>query len=245
MLNGIHNCMQEDIWTNTKTQTTSGITGPLGSPRGWLRRALDVANLDDTTFHATSITPPEISVAGIWYMPVTKLPSTGHHRELIRWFDTPDPEHMVRRYNRELLPAVGIAAAVPFHEVMHWLDVYRKAGAAFVWWKRPENKSARASTSEKPARRQLDYPAIYALLDQGLTPTQIGHKLDIPSPNIEYVKKKWLAGDAPTIHKSQIDVEALRRDYLGGLRAPEIAEKYGTSESYVYRMMRGVRELKS
>lgn len=233
--------MREDIWTNTKTNTTSGITGPLGSPRGWLRRALDVSNLDDTTFHPTSITPPEISVAAVWYKPVKDLPATGSHRELIRWFDAPDPDHMVRKYNRELLPAVGVAAAVPYHEVMHWLKVYQQAGADFVWWKRPENKSARASTSERPQRRQLDYPAIYALLDQGLTPTEISRRMDIPTPNIDYVKKKWLAGDKPTIHKSQIDVDALRRDYFGGMRAPAIAEKYGTSESYVYRMMRGVR----
>jgi hypothetical protein len=235
--------MQQDIWINTTTNTTTGITGPLGSPRGWLRRALDVANLDDTTFHPTSITPPEISVAAIWYQPVKNLPSTGSHRELIRWFDAPDPEHMVRRYNRELLPAIGIAAAVPYHEVQHWIKTYREAGATFVWWKRPENKSARAT--EKPARRQLDYPAIYALLDQGLTPTQIGRQLDIPGPNIEYVKKKWLAKEAPPVRKPPIDIDALRRDYLGGLRGPEIAEKYGTSESYVYRMMRGVKELKS
>lgn len=237
--------MQQDIWTNTQTNVTYGITGALGSPRGWLRRALNVANLDDTTFHETSITPPEISVAGIWYQPVRGLPSTGPHRELIRWFDIPDARYMARRCDaKHMLPAVGISAAVPMNEVMHWLRVYRESGAIYTWWKTPENKSARASSSEKPARRQLDYPLIYRLLDQGLTVAQISKQIDVPGPNIEYVKKKWLAGDAPTIHKAQIDVGAVIDDYRSGMTAIDVAEKYNTSESYVYRMLRGARELK-
>ena len=237
--------MQQDIWTNTRTNVTYGITGPLGSPRGWLRRALDVANLDDTTFHATSITPPEISIAGIWYLPVSGLPATGSHRELIRWFEIPDTEHMTRRYNRELLPAVGIAAAVPIGEIMHWLQVYRDAGAAYTWWKTPENKSVRASTSEKPRRRQLDYPLIYSLLDRGLTVQQISKQLDIPTGNIDYVKKKWENKDVLEDRKPFLDMEEIRQDYLSGLKAPEIAEKHGTSKSYVYRVMRGVRGLQA
>lgn len=237
--------MQQDTWTNTKTNTTLGITGALGSPRGWLRRALDVANLDDTTFHATSITPHEISVAGVWYKPVTHLPITGEYRELFRWFDIPAEENIYRRTNKPLLPAVGIAATVPQHEIMHWIKLYQRNGAAWTWWKTPENRSIRASESEKGQRRQLDYPTIYAMLDKGMTPTQISHQLDIPTPNIDYVKKKWLAGAPPTVYKNKINVSALRADYQAGMRAPALAEKYNTSESYVYRMMRGVKELSS
>jgi hypothetical protein len=233
--------MQQDIWTNTSTATTLGVTGPLGSPRGWLRRALNVSNLDDTTFHETSITPPEISVAGIWYLPVTGLPATGAHRELIRWFSIPGTQHMIRKNNKELLPAVGIAAAVPYHEVSHWVKVYQESGAVFTWWKRPENKSVRASSSEKPQRRQLDHAAIYALLDEGLKPSEIARKLEIPVPNIEYVKKKWTNGDVLSERRVPIDLTALIADYRAGATAIELAEKYETSESYVYRIMRGAK----
>lgn len=239
--------MQQDIWINSKTNTTLGITGAFGSPRGWLRRALDVHNLDDTTFHSTSITPPEISVAGIWYKTPDGygLPITADHRELIRWFDAPplDRIGMSRVDKKNLVPVIGLCAAVPLSEVLKWIKVYKDHGAAYTWWKAPENKSARASTAEKQ-RRQLDYVSIYGMLDRGMTAYQIAKELDLPSPNIEYVKKKWAAGAPPTVYKKNICVESLRADYLSGIRAPELALKYNTSESYVYRMIRGVKELK-
>lgn len=234
--------MQQDIWTNTITSTTYGITGPLGSPRGWLRRALNVANLDDTTFHETSITPPEISVAGIWYRPAVGLPETGAHRELIRWFEVPDPENMTRSNTKNMVPAIGIAAAVPMHEVLFWIKEYKKSGAAYTWWKTPANKSARVSDSEKPKRRQLDHAAIYEMLELGLTTYEIAKRLDIPGPNIDYVKKKWLRGDVIGERKAALDVGAIRSDIHDGVSAVEVAAKYNTSESYVYRMMRGIRK---
>jgi len=228
--------MQQDTWTNTTTNTTAGVTGPLGSPRAWLRRALDVTNIDDATFHATSITPYEISVAGIWYLPATNLPYS-EHRELIRWFDAPDPEHMVRTANRVMYPVIGIAAAVPMHEVMSYIKTYRSAGAAYTWWKTPENKSVRA-VAEKPRRRQLDHAKVYAMLDAGMRAIDISKELDFPTPNIDYVVKKWRNG-VPLINRKRFcKQDELITAYRSGLPVSKVADKFEVSEAYIYNLLK-------
>lgn len=232
--------MQQDIWTNTKTSTTSGVTGPFGSPRGWLRRALNEANLDFTTFHETSITPYEISVAGIWYLPATGLPETGNHRELIRWFDAPTPEHLHRAHNRLLLPAIGIAAAVPMPEIMFWLKTYRDAGAAYTWWKTPENKSARASDNDsgKPKRRQLDHSAVYNLLESGMRLIDISKKLDIPTSNIDYIARKWRASKPLIDRQAFTNQAALIAERRSGVPVSQLAIQYNVSEAYIYSVLK-------
>lgn len=232
--------MQQDIWTNTTTNTTAGVTGPLGSPRAWLRRALNLANVDDATFHETSITPYEISVAGIWYLPAADLPETGKHRELIRWFDAPAVEYMQRTQNRVLYPVIGIAAAVPMHEVMFWLKTYRDAGAAYTWWKTPENKSARAADNDsgKPKRRQLDHAAVYALLDEGMRLIDISKKLDIPTQNIDYIARKWRAGLPLIDRQAFTNQSALIAGRRNGLSVTELSVQYNVSEAYIYNILR-------
>lgn len=232
--------MQQDSWTNTTTNTTAGVTGPLGSPRAWLRRALNLANVDFTTFHETSITPYEISVAGIWYLPAVGLPETGNHRELIRWFDAPDPEHMLRTQKRILYPVIGIAAAVPMHEVMFWLKTYRDAGAAYTWWKTPEDKSARAcdNDSGKPKRRQLDHSTVYNLLDAGMRLIDISKELDIPTPNIDYIARKWRAGVPLKNRQAFTNQAALIAARQSGEPVSKLAQQYNVSEAYIYSVLR-------
>jgi hypothetical protein len=181
--------MKQDRWTNTKTQVEYGTNGALGSPRAWIRRALDFNNVADMTFEPGSLTPPEISVAGIWYRPCS-VPITGMYRELFRYFQAPEQHNMAK--NRNIVPLVsviGMCAAVPMEEVMAWIQVYKNHGAAFTWWHTPEDRAVRAV--KLASRRRTDHEQVFRLLDAGLTRTAICEQLDLPMPNLDYIARKW------------------------------------------------------
>jgi len=181
--------MKQDRWTNTKTQVEYGTNGALGSPRSWFRRALDSNNVADISFEPGALTPHEISVAGIWYRPCS-VPITGMHRELFRFFKIPERHNIARA--RNLVPnvsVIGMCAAVPMHEVTHWIRVYREHGAAFTWWNTPEDVAIRAAKTV--TRRRTDHEQVFALLDAGLTRNAICEQLDLPMPNLIYIVKKW------------------------------------------------------
>lgn len=238
--------MRENFWTNTKTNTEISITGALGSPGAWLRRAYNVANLDDTTFKEGTLTPTEISVAGIWYRPLA-LPDTENHRALYRFFNLAAPEQLSRRPAAEQFPAIGLAMAVPFHQVLQWQRQFRNSGAAYIWWNTPVNRAARAADTSagKPNRRQLDHANVYKMLDAGKTLPEIVKQLDFPRENIAYVVKKWKTG-LPLYEKfakPRIDAAAMLRDYLSGASPKELADKYTTAVSYVYRLIGQQKEL--
>ena len=181
--------MKQDRWINTKTQVEYGTNGALGSPRAWFRRALDSTNVADMTFESGSLTGHEISVAGIWYRPCS-VPITGMHRELFRFFQVPKPELIVRATHLvPVQPVIGMCAAVPMHEVTHWLRVYRESGAVFTWWNTPQDVAVRAVKSA--ARRRTDHEQVFRLLDAGLTRTAICEQLDLPMPNLDYIARKW------------------------------------------------------
>jgi hypothetical protein len=184
--------MKEDRWINTTTQAMFGTTSTLGSPRGWLRRAFDSASIDFTTFEPGSITPTEISVAGIWYRPCS-VPITGMHRELYRFFELPE-ERLMRRPARSVpgVPVIGMCAAVPIDEVMSWLRVYQEHGAAFTWWKRPVDSALRASVTVS-GRRKVDYEKVFELLDSGISRKALCEALDLTTQNADYAIKKWHA----------------------------------------------------
>lgn len=228
--------MREDTWTNTKTKNEYGVTGPLGSPRAWLRRALDESTLIDTTFQPGSLTQSEISVAGIWYKKPDGygIPVTGMYRELFRWFDIPVPEHMARGRNSTLVPAIGLCAAVPYHEVVKWLKTYESAGASYVWWKRPQDTAVRAVGEGLKIRRQLDHHAVYRLLDSGMSTSEIAIKLDFPEPNIYYVAKKWRAGVELRDRKPHLNIPEIMEACRAGVKVSDLAEQYQTSTSYIY-----------
>jgi hypothetical protein len=187
--------MKQDCWVNTTTQAMFGTTSTMGSPRGWLRRAFDSASIDFTTFEPGSITPSEISVAGIWYRPCS-IPITGMHRELFRYFELPE-EKLIRRPARSVpaVPVIGLCAAVPLHEVMSWLKIYQQHGATFTWWKTPSDTHLRASTDS--SRRRLDYQKVFELLDSGMTKKALCERLDLTTQNADYAIKKWHAHNQP------------------------------------------------
>jgi hypothetical protein len=181
--------MKQDRWINTKTQVELGTNGALGSPRAWFRRALDSTNVADMTFEPGSLTAHEISVAGIWYKPCS-VPITGMHRELFRFFKVPRPELIVRAAHLvPVMPVIGLCAAVPMHEVMHWIQIYKAHGAAFTWWNAPQDIAVR--TAKSVNRRRTDHEQVFALLDAGLTRIAISEQLDLPLPNLDYIAKKW------------------------------------------------------
>lgn len=239
--------MREDYWTNSKTNTTLNVSGALGSPRAWLKRALDTATLDDTVFQPNSITPTEISVAGIWYRPCS-IPITGMHRELFRRFDIPEPEQIMRPRTRvPLVPAIGVCAAVPMHEVLHWIKIYKAHGAEYTWWNTPVDRSMRAAdpSAGKAPRRQLDHAVVYSMLDSGKTLPEIAKQLNFPRENISYVVKKWRAG-LPLYEKfakPRIDARVLLQDHMTGASPKELADKYTTSLAYVYKLIQQQKDL--
>lgn len=237
--------MKQDTWTHSTTRAEYGVTGAIGSPRAWLRRALDTVSLDDNAFQPSSITPTEISVAGVWYKKPTGygIPATGTHRELFRWFQLPPPEKMMRaRSSVPQVPVIGVAAAVPMHQVMAWIKTYRDSGAEYTWWSTPAPATDRtvSDTGAKPARRIMDHSVIYGLLDSGLSTTQIAHQLKMPRENIHYVVKKWSLGLKlnPDPARPPIDVAAMLADYRGGATVSALAVKYQTTPAYVYKVLK-------
>lgn len=229
--------MREDIWTNTKTKIELGKTGPLGAPGAWLRRAYDVVSVDDHPFLPNTITPHELSVAGVWYRPC-QLPDTGNIRTLYRFFDIPSAHDMHRHTRvKEHVPAIGVAICAPAKDVMQYLRQFELAGAAYVFWRMPSNKSIRASANVVP-RRQIDHAAIYAELDKGLTNRQIADKLDYPIHNVEYVTKKWRAGQSLSNRAAYCDKAALLADVAAGLTVPELSIKHNKSKAYIYALLK-------
>jgi len=232
--------MKQDTWTHSITRAEYGVTGALGSPRAWLRRALDTATLDDTTFQAGSLTPSEISVAGIWYQTPDGygLPVTGMHRELFRWFEIPEADLMMKpRTRTALVPAIGVCAAVPMDQVLHWIKIYKEHGAVFTWWNTPTNKNIRAVT-EKPRRRQLDHARVYGMLDAGMKVSDISKELNFPTPNIDYVAKKWREGIALKHRKAFIDQTELMAACRSGKPVGELANQFNVSPAYIYNLLK-------
>jgi len=229
--------MREDYWTNTKTNTTLGVTGPLGSPRAWLRRAFDAVSIDDVAFQPGALTPTEISVAAVWYRPVQSLPDFGNHRALYRFFDIASPEDLQRNVRREqLYPAIGVAVAVPISEVVQWVKTARASGATYTWWKTPVNKAVRAR-STKPQRRQLDHTAVYAMLDQGMTVMAIAEQLDFPRNNIHYVAAKWKKGLHLEPRRPFLNVDTIIQQRREGVPVKELARIHNSSPAYIYRLL--------
>jgi Mor family transcriptional regulator len=167
------------------------------------------------------------------------------HRELFRRFEVPEPENMMRPRTRvPLLPAIGLCAAVPMHEVVQWIKIYQAHGATYTWWNTPVNRAARAVSTDKPKRRQLDHAQVYKMLDAGRTLPEIAQQLDFPIENIRYVVKKWTAG-LPLYEKwakPRIDAAAMLGDYLAGASPKELADKYTTALAYVYKLLHNEKE---
>lgn len=241
--------MNKDLWTNTSTLIEHGINGALGSPRSWLRRALDATTLDDYTFPAGSLTPQEISIAGVWYRPITHtLPDTAYH-QLYRFFDIPTADKILRPKTRtELYPAIGIAAAVPASDILNTIKLYQMFGAAFIWWSMPLASGTRTGTGSighLRERRRLDHDEVYRRLAAGQNRKEIALALGFPTNNIDYVISKWRAQGGgvpvPPPPRPRIDAAAMVADYASGMRAVQLAEKYNTSEAYVYKLIKQQR----
>jgi len=242
--------MNKDYWTNTQTQVEYGVNGVLGSPRAWLRRALESQHADDTAFQPGSITPLSISVGGIWYRPLSGVLPDLPHPQLYRFFSIPTPDRILAsrtKNNLNLVRAIGIAAAVPPHEILQVTRLYRQAGAAFVWWSWPETAAQAAANplGSSRTRSRLDHNEVYRRLDLGQNRKQIAQDLGVPTNNIDYVVTKWRARNngaevAPT-PRPRIDAPALVQDYASGMRAVELALKYNTTEAYVYKLIKQQR----
>lgn len=232
----------EDYWTNTKTGTMVGVQGSLGSPRAWVRRAYNLHSIEDSAYQPGSLIPTEISVAGVWYRPVTQLPRTDPHRELFRYYNVVAPEHLIRAGKHPTYPVIGVAAAVPLAEVWHWLRHYQSMGAALTWWKTPEARViAEGKTFNKS--RKLDHAEIYAKLDSGRSVPEIATALDVPRQNIDYIARKWRTGE-PVAHSSIRNHELLNA-YHAGVPLEELSLTYKLKPEYIKKLAKASGNVKT
>jgi hypothetical protein len=231
--------MRENFWINCKTNIELGTNTQAGSPRAWLQRAVGAGQTGDLYLQEGSLHPKTIAVAGLWRRDLhMRLPDLQQNKTLYRFFDLPDPlEHGSRARGRENF--IGVCSAVPKHEILTWLSVFRRTGAVWIWWAHPE-KPDYYTTERKKVYKTLDHAELYRRFEAGdVDCFQLADEYGTHRNNIEYVLKKWQAGkpaercrnSAPlTLQVREQILEDLR---LGTESYTSIAEKYNTSRHTV------------
>lgn len=224
--------MQENIWTNTRTHVVYGPNNVLGSPRGWLQRAVDVKQAD-LGLHATSLDPRRLSVAGIWTR-LQPLPDTGTWPALYRYFRLiENPRRISRAKESEFFPVIGMAVAVPHDQV--W-TVYRhfQQTAIWTWWSWPRDSTQRPAPRNQ---RELDHADLYQRFDQGHSVKKVAQDLNLLSNSVAYVYKKWQDGQPPVRKpRKQVDHAAVAEDLRMGRSVADIVREYDISRTMVYKI---------
>lgn len=231
--------MRENYWINCKTNIEVGTNTQAGSPRAWLMRAVGSSQPGDLYLQEGSLHPKTIAVAGLWLRdPNLKLPDMQDNKTLYRFFDLPDPlERGSRARNRQTY--IGMCSAVPKHEILTWLSVFRRTGAVWIWWSHPE-KGDYYATERVKNYKTLDHVELYRRFDAGQLDTQLlAEEFDATKNSIEYVLKKWRAGKpAARCRNSAPLTQEVREQILQDLKLgtesySSIAEKYNTSRHTV------------
>jgi Mor family transcriptional regulator len=226
--------MKENNWENTRLGIYYGSNTILGSPRGWLQRAVEFKQTDIAQ-HETSLDPRLITVAGIWRRE-QPLPDTGSWPALYRFFRlTENLRRAGRARPEEFYPVIGMAVAVPQDSIYRVYTEYRRS-AEWVWMNWPVKFTVPRSLK---TIRELDHAEIYGLFDRGLTKQQVAHQLDLSVQSVAYVYGKWSTGQSPERRprKTQ-DRESVLRDLRSGMRVVEVAEKYNCSRTQIYKIQK-------
>lgn len=206
----------------------------LGSPRGWLQRAVEFKQTD-LAQHKTSLDPRLITVAGIWRKEQV-LPDTGTWPALYRFFRiTAHLRKAGRARPEDFYPVIGMAVAVPKDDIYRVYNQYRTT-AEWVWMNWPTDIKTPRSLK---TIRELDHAEIYQLFDHGLTKRQVADKMDLSIQSVTYVYSKWITGRPPerAPRKTQ-DREAVLRDLRSGMRVIDVAKKYDCSRTQIYNIQR-------
>lgn len=242
--------MKENMWTDTATHRTVAINSRLGSPRAWLRKALDAPNLLDVSFEAGSLTPQEITVGAIWYRPHS-VPDIAQHC-LWRFFDIPAHSQIwTTRKNEQEVGAIGVAISVKFNEIMPTVVALQRSGAAFTWWARPDTRPV--AIAQVRRRTKIDHDEVIDLIKQGKTRTEIAYILDINANNVDYIKKKFekdpdyrIVPSKNPAREKYLDQDAFIRDYENNISMQQLTVKYKVSPSHLYNILKrhGVKRKK-
>lgn len=222
--------MKENNWEHVGHNIYYGSNTVLGSPRGWLQRAIG-HNQPDLNIHETSLDPKKISVAGIWRR-TQNLPNTGSWPALYRFFQITDNLRKIGRAKpEEFYSVIGMAVAVPADQVFSVYQEFRRS-ADWVWMNFPQESS-------KPGRtvRDLDHSYLYTFFDRGFTARQVSEELDLSVQSVVYVYKKWQAGKSPTQkRRKNIDHESVAQDIRLGHNIMDIARRYDVSRTVIYNV---------
>lgn len=238
--------MRENHWINCKTNIEVATNTQAGSPRAWLMRAVGSTQPGDLYLQEGSLHPKTIAVAGLWLRTAgVKLPDMQDNKTLYRFFDLPEPlEKGSRARTRQTY--IGMCSAVPKHEILTWLSVFRRTGAAWIWWAHPEKGDFYAA--ERPRTyRTLDHAELYRRFESGdVDCVKLADEYETNRNNIEYVLKKWRAGKpAERCRNSAPLTQEVREQILEDLRLgtetyTSIAEKYNTSRHTVSKWARRI-----
>lgn len=225
--------MRENNWLNTRTQQYYGSNTVLGSPRGWLQRA--VGQKADLFLHPTSLDPRSLSVAGIWLKNQT-LPDTGSWPSIYRYFRVTDDIRRLRRATEDQwYPVVGVGIAVPHDRVFEIYNQIRQT-ALWVWFDWPQKKNSSTRITGQP-RQYLDHAELYQRFEQGQTPQEIALLLSAHLNSIIYVYNKWKDGLAPgRKSRNKADHFLVLEDLRRGLSIPELVEKHNISRTMIYKI---------
>jgi len=222
--------MKQNSWENTRNHQYYGPNTPLGSPKGWLQRAIG-ANQAELGLHSTSLDPKQITVAGIWRRGET-LPDTGTWSAIYRFFHiTDDLRRMGRAKNEDFYPVLGMAVAVPEAHVFEAYQQFRRT-AQWVWWSLPQSTKSPA----KPMK-ELDHQQLYDLFEQGKTVQEVARDLRLLVNSVHYVYQKWQAG-LPAVRKSRsrVDHDSVAQDLRMGVSVTELSQRYDVSRTAIYKI---------
>lgn len=224
--------MKENTWEHVCNGTHYGSNTVLGSPRGWLQRAIGHSQ-PDLGQHETSLDPRKITVAGIWRR-TQALPDTGQWSALYRFFQiTNNLRRISRARPEEFYPVIGMAVAVPADRILEVYNQFRTT-AEWVWVHWPTGET---STTPRRSIRELDHALLYNLFDQGLKIKQVSDKLEVSVQSVTYVYHKWEDGRPPTRQRSRdINQESVAQDIRLGDPVAEIARRYDISRTMVYKI---------
>lgn len=226
--------MKENNWQNTRTNSYYGPNTVLGSPRGWVQRAL--GQKSDLFLHPTSLDPNEITVAGIWRrgQPLPDNP----YPAIYRYFRIAEPIRRISAAKPDAFyPVIGMAWAVPHNKIIECYREFAKT-ADWVWYDLPKPRSKAAQIEERK-QNVLDHAELYQLFEQGKTSVEIARSMNVLEQSVHYVYKKWKNGLPPAKNRKPrilVNHDHVADDLRLGTPVDQLVQKYNISKTMIYKI---------
>lgn len=237
--------MNLDKWYNAHSGVTIGSTGPFGTPRGWIGRAVDEKLFNDSASLKTNTTLDhrEISCGAIFPRGIT-LPDFGKERVLYRFFYMPKGYTgtgggRAKDYH-DLVQMIGVALAIKPDEFLKYERVLKENGAIWLYFNMPTPIKIAVPTTRKQ-NVSYDYEQVYAMLKKGMKNCEIIAQIDGASDAaISYIRRRWKMGLPPTKSKKLnlgLDHNDVVESFRGGESAQSIADRYNATRQGVYGVL--------